>query len=108
MSKFIALQKKKSRLVVGLISGTSVDGISAALVRISGNGTKTKLRPLARDSFLFPNGFRELLLKNSLPGTGSVDLLTRLNVLDAHFFADAVKKVARKARVALKKIDLIG
>ncbi len=108
MSKLQSLQRKKSKLVVGLISGTSVDGISAALVRISGNGTKTRVMLVTRDSFQFPKGFRELVLRNSLPGTGSVDLLTRLNVLDAHFFADAVKKLARKARIPLSRIDLIG
>ncbi len=108
MKKLQQLQRKKTKLVVGLISGTSVDGIDAALVRISGNGTKTRFKLLAHHSFSFPKGFHELVLRNSLPGTGSVDLITRLNVLYAHFFADAVKKIVRNVRVPLSKIDLIG
>jgi anhydro-N-acetylmuramic acid kinase len=94
--------------VIGLISGTSADGIDAALVRISGSGTTTRLTQLAFGTYPYPNGFRELLLNNSLPGTGSVDLICELNILVAHFFADAAKKIARKAGIPISSIHLIG
>lgn len=108
MKRLAALQRKKSKLVVGLISGTSADGIDAALVRIDGSGTATRLKLLAYDTYPYPKGFRELVLRNSLPGTGSVDLLARLNILHAQFFADAVNKIAKEARISLSNIDLIG
>lgn len=102
------LRRKKSKLIVGLISGTSVDGIDAALVKISGNGTSTRLRLIAYDTYSYPEGVREYVLENSLAGKGSVDVVCSLNILIAQFFADAVKKVARKADVSLREIDLIG
>ncbi len=105
LSRIVA---KRSRLVVGLMSGTSVDCIDAALVSITGSGTSTKFTQLAFVSHLYPKGFREHVLKNSLPGTGSVDTISTLNILIAHFFVDAVKAVARKARIPLAKIDVIG
>lgn len=108
MSKLSTLQKKRSKLVVGLISGTSADGIDAALVRITGSGTSTRLEQIAFDTYQYPPELRTLILENSLPGTGSVDLICQINVLVAHFFADAVKKIARKARVPLSDIDLVG
>ena len=108
MTKLSTLQKKRSKLIVGLISGTSADGIDAVLVRVNGSGTSTRPTQLASDSYQYPPELRALVLENSLPGTGSVDLICELNVLLAHFFADAVKKIARKARVALSEIDLIG
>jgi len=108
MSRLSILQKKRSRLIVGLISGTSADGIDAALVRVTGSGPSTRLKQLAFGSYKYPERFRELLLGNSLPGSGSVDLLCELNVLVAHFFADTVKKVVRKAQIPLSSVDLIG
>jgi anhydro-N-acetylmuramic acid kinase len=108
MSTLIALQKKRSKLIVGLISGTSADGIDAALVRVTGNGTSTRIEQIAFGSYPYPAGLRALILNNSLPGTGSVELICELNILVAHFFADAVGKIARKARVARSDIDLIG
>ncbi len=108
MSALQHLQKKRRKGIVGLMSGTSVDGIDAALVSVEGNGTRSKVRVRAFATYPFPRGFRELMLANSLPGTGTVDLLCRLNILYSHFYADAVRKIARKARVRLSSIDLIG
>ena len=102
------LTTKKKRLVIGLMSGTSVDCIDAALISITGSGTSTKFKQLAFVSHPYPKGFREYVLKNSLPGTGSVDTISTLNILIAQFFVDAVKMVARKARIPIGKIDLIG
>lgn len=108
MAKLYALQKKRTKIIVGLMSGTSADGIDAALIRVSGSGVGTRLTQLAFGSYPYPAGLRNLILQNSLPGTGSVDLLCELNILIAHFFADAVKKIARKASIPLSDIDLIG
>ena len=108
MSKLAALQKKKTKLVIGLMSGTSADGIDAALVRIHGCGPSTRIQQLAFATYPYPPGLRELILRNSLPGTGSVDLICDLNVLIAHFFADASRSIARKGGVELSSVDLIG
>lgn len=102
------LQRKKKKLVVGLMSGTSVDSIDAVLVEISGYGINTSLKQKSFVSLRYPKGFRNYVLNNSLPGTGTVDTISQLNILVAHFFADAVKAVARKARIPLAAIDLIG
>jgi anhydro-N-acetylmuramic acid kinase len=90
------------------MSGTSVDCIDAALISITGSGTSTNFKQLAFASHPYPKGFREYVLKNSLPGTGSVDTISTLNILIAQFFVDAVKAVVLKARIPIGKIDLIG
>lgn len=97
-----------TKLVAGLMSGTSLDGIDAVLLRISGAGSSTRFRQLAFIERRFPPGLRAMLLRNSIPESSRVDELTRLNFLLASLYADAVRAVARKAHVSIRDIDLIG
>jgi len=102
------IPRRRKRLVVGLMSGTSADSVDAVLAEISGHGPSVRIRQRAFVSLLYPKGYREHLLARSLPGRGSVDELSQLNILIAHLFADAVRAVARAARVPLSSVDLIG
>ncbi len=102
------LRKKKVKLVAGLMSGTSADGIDAALVQITGSGTGTQLKLVSHVLHPFPNGFRQYLLANSLPGSSNVGEIARLDSLIGEFFADAVNALARKAGIPMSRIDLIG
>jgi anhydro-N-acetylmuramic acid kinase len=102
------MTRNSPRLIVGLMSGTSLDGIDVVLVRVWGNGPKTRFEQLAYAEVPFPAGLRSLILKNSIPGTSRVDEIARLNFLLAELYADAVRKIARRAGVATGKIDLIG
>lgn len=97
-----------SRLVIGLMSGTSLDGIDAVLLRVKGHGTSVRFRQLAYLEKRFPVGVRSMLLRNSVPGTSRVDEIALLNVLLAHLYADAARAVARKGGVSLSRVDLIG
>ncbi len=108
MTRLELLIRKKKRLVVGLMSGTSVDSIDAVLVSITGSGTSTRFKQIAFHTHRYPKGYQKFVLQNSLPGTGSVDTLSILNILSAQFFADAVKALAKKAKIPLTNIDLIG
>jgi len=96
------------KLVVGLMSGTSLDGINAVLLRVRGQGTATRFEQLAFTTTPFPRGIRHLLLQNSSPPTSRVDEIARLNFLLGHLYADAVRDVARRGGVRLADIGLIG
>lgn len=108
MKRIEIIARKKERLIVGLMSGTSVDSVDAVLVRVKGSGPGVSFKQLAFHSLRYPKGYKEFVLKNSLPGSGSVDAISTLNILSAHFFADAVRGVAKKAVIPLSSIDLIG
>ena len=41
------IMKKEKKLVIGLMSGTSADGVDAVLAEITGHGIETKVRQLA-------------------------------------------------------------
>ncbi len=108
MNELLRLQATKRKLVIGLISGTSVDGIDAVLVRVNGNGLRTKFKQLAFRTYPYSNEVRRLILKNSQASSSSVDEICRLNFLLGELFADAARGVARSARYRLSQVDLIG
>jgi len=92
---------------IGLISGTSHDGISAAAVAID-DRRSPPLRLLAFKAFPYRNELRSRLLAASAGegvGTGEI---SQLNFLLGRAFGDAALKIARLARVALNRIDFIG
>lgn len=95
-------------LGIGLISGTSADGIDAALVEISERQGKvrTKLRSFATSPY--PGSIRKRIMGVSTPKGGSTGEICRLNFEIGELFAEAAKKICRKAGVSLKKIDFIG
>lgn len=98
----------KPRLVIGIMSGTSLDGIDVAAARLQGSGTGLALEQVAFHSVSYPEALRNLLLKNSSPATSSVLEISQLNVRLAHAYADAVRKLADRHGIQLDEIDLIG
>ena len=106
-----ALEKlfhKKSKFIVGLMSGTSADGIDTAVVEIRGSGTKSAIHLLVFNTYPYPRGFKDFLLKNSNPHTARLDEIAQLDMLIAQLFAEAVKKIVQHAGKRMSDIDLIG
>ena len=99
---------KKVKNVVGLMSGTSVDGVDAVLVQVRGDGLNLRYHQQGFVTVPFPTGLRDLILRNSLPETSRVDEIARLNMLLPQFYAEAVRRLVRRAGVSLRTIDLIG
>lgn len=100
--------KKKTNLVIGLMSGTSADGIDAVLVEIKNSGVKTKLRQIAFESYPYSNSLKKLILTNSDAKTARLDDITRLNFLLGEYFADAAMRIVKKVKLTFKDIELIG
>ena len=59
------LLKQDSRVVAGLMSGTSLDGVDCAVVRINGSGISVHIEVLGFASVPYPDELRDLILKNS-------------------------------------------
>src|SRR3989338_8043083 len=102
----------KTIKAVGLMSGTSADGIDAALVEIKdvgrGFSLALKVKLISFKKFPFPKDLRELIHKVSTPEYGRVDLVCRLNFLLGGLFAKAAIGVVKKSGYKMKDIDLIG
>ncbi len=108
MHHLIELTKKETKIIAGLMSGTSVDGIDAVLLKVIGSGIATKFEQIAFQTYPFPEGARELILKNSIRETSNVEDICRLNISLAQLYAESVKKIADGANISVSDIDLIG
>lgn len=87
--------------IIGLMSGTSVDGIDAALCEITGAPPRLDARILSAKTIPYTQIFREKVLALCSPGT--IDEACRLNVALGEQFARAAQQVAGN-----EQIDLIG
>ena len=108
MKKFKELENKNKKIVAGLMSGTSLDGVDVALLEIEGNGTSTKLELIGYLQYPFPKGLRKELLKNSLKETSNVESISQLNFLIPHIYFDAIKSLCNELNFPIDNIDLIG
>ena len=108
MQRLIDLFKKKKKIVIGLMTGTSMDGIDAALVNITNSGNDTKIEPLKFITVPYPKKLRERLLIISQHGGGTVDEICRLNFLLAQYYVEAIFKICKISNIDISEVDLIG
>ena len=92
--------------VIGLMSGTSADGVDAALVAIGADCEQPVLRLVAYETVPYPPRLRERIL--AIASGGSTGDICHLNGYLGELFAEAAAEVARKAGMPLAEVTLIG
>lgn len=92
--------------IVGLMSGTSGDGVDAALVDVSSNGRSLKVRILSAQTLSYPRSLQQRILATSV--SGSVADVCHLNALLGEWFANAALQVIRQAKLQPADVALIG
>jgi anhydro-N-acetylmuramic acid kinase len=95
-------------LIIGLMSGTSADGIDAALTEISGEGRQTRIA--LRGFLCLPHtpAMRDAILRLCDPRAGAVPDLCALHFALGERFAEAAQAVARAAGIPLTQVDAIA
>ncbi|TVT14285.1 anhydro-N-acetylmuramic acid kinase, partial [Amycolatopsis rhizosphaerae] len=78
--------------VMGLISGTSIDGIDVAVAELSRHGEEIRLTPLGALEVAYPEDLRSALLAALPPAPASAELLTRLDTRVGQAFAEAARQ----------------
>ncbi|HEY9714013.1 MAG TPA: anhydro-N-acetylmuramic acid kinase [Chroococcales cyanobacterium] len=108
------VSKQQPLNVIGLNSGTSMDGIDAALFTISPNGTSSSqhlsVKPHLIESRLepFPPQFEQRLKKLIASQHGSLEEICLLNTALGELFATAAKNLIEQSKGKVDRIDLIG
>jgi anhydro-N-acetylmuramic acid kinase len=95
-------------LIIGLMSGTSVDGIDAALVNISGAGRKTHVELVYFCCVPYTPELRNAIFELCRPCKGSVPDFCVLNSVIGEKFADAALAVCDAAQVPISQVSAIA
>lgn len=90
-------------LAIGLMSGTSLDGVDVALVDLS-EGYQLK----AFITYPYSDDFKARLRRNLFNDTSTVQELCSLNFELGYIFVEGIKQLLRDTRVDLKEISFIA
>jgi anhydro-N-acetylmuramic acid kinase len=104
----LRLLGKPSRVVVGLMSGTSLDGIDAACVRIEGSGRTARIELLGSASVEMSDELKRALLACAQEATSDVRQVCLLHAHLPHLYADAVVAALADAALTTADLDLVG
>ncbi|KFZ80585.1 anhydro-N-acetylmuramic acid kinase [Amycolatopsis sp. MJM2582] len=78
--------------VIGLISGTSIDGIDVAAAELRADGDTVVLSPLGQLEVPYPETLRDALLAALPPNPCDAEQLTKLDTLVGQAFAEAAAR----------------
>lgn len=106
--KLCSIGSKDSRIIIGLMSGTSLDGLDIALCRITGSGPQTKIDILAFETIIYQADFKEEIRSVFSKKNVSLEKLCLLNGWIAQQHAQMILQCLKKWKISTDEVDLIA
>jgi anhydro-N-acetylmuramic acid kinase len=94
--------------VLGMMSGTSADGIDSALVKISGAPPNLRIKLVGHVKQNFSPTIRKEILRVAEQNPLAPGEFSRLHARLGQLYAEAALNACRKLKISPRKIDLIG
>jgi anhydro-N-acetylmuramic acid kinase len=108
IEKLYRIAQQPSRLILGLMSGTSMDGLDMALCKFTGQGTGTKCELLRFDSVGFDESFKSSIRAVFAQENIHFPSLSTLNVQIARTHAAIILKTLQAWGVKPDEVDIIA
>ena len=102
------LRTKETRRIIGLMSGTSADGITAAFAEISGTGDSAEVNLIGSKTYPYAVDVREKIFSLFKPGQGTVQDVCEMNFILGEAFAEATNNLVTDLGITVNDVDLIG
>ena len=93
---------------IGIMSGTSLDGVDAALVEITGVNETTEVELIKFTSLSISRELTEKIQASFSLETSNSALISSLNVELGYLFAEAAQKVCKQAEINIDDIEFIA
>ncbi len=108
LKRLAQMPDQKDRLILGLMSGTSADGLDMALCRVEEQGLNTKCELIQFESQPYEPEWRDRLIRIcSRPKIDSLELVQTHNHL-ALWHAKQIMSFLKKIKLDPKEVDLIA
>jgi anhydro-N-acetylmuramic acid kinase len=108
IQKLYNLAKKPGRLIIGLMSGTSLDGLDIALCKIEGRGQETKLELLKFETVSYADDFKNEVRNVFSKKEIDLEKLCLLNPWIALQHAGMINTSLQKWNIKNSEVDLIA
>ncbi len=108
LDKVYKSAKKKSRLIIGLMSGTSMDGLDVALCKITGSGLQTKVSLLKFVTVPYTPETKAKISEVFAKSQVDFVRLSNLNAWIGRLHASIVLGCLRKWRIKTSTIDAVA
>lgn len=102
------IRQTDTRLVAGVMSGTSLDGVDVCIARLCGHHTNIRIDMLYHATTPYDPALKDLLFGAATSERVELDDLCRLNVRLAHTYAKAIREALHAVGLPVAELDLIG
>lgn len=108
ISALYTIAHKSERHIIGLMSGTSVDGLDVALCRISGQGIETNVQLIAFDTIGYSKSFKDHIKSVFSKKEVNLEKVCLLNAWVGLQHADIILDCLQKWKIDPRSVDLIA
>jgi anhydro-N-acetylmuramic acid kinase len=108
LQKLFASAQKKVKLGIGLMSGTSLDGLDIALCEFTGSGTNTTFKLVQFTTVPYHQEFKEDIQQVFAKRQADLEMVCLLNVRIGSFHAELILQALAKWNINPKDVDYIA
>jgi len=108
LERLMHVATKYSRRIIGIMSGTSLDAIDVAMVRIQKHGLNAKVRLEHFRELPYPPKIRTVVRELFDPNRARVDDICRYDFILGEVFAAAVMRMLHETNIKADSVDLVA
>lgn len=108
IDKLYKIAQKEERLIIGLMSGTSMDGLDVALCKFKGSGGETEVSIVAFETVAFLEEIKDEIRKIFAKSIIDFQQLCVLNPWIGNLHAEIINDCLKKWHISADEVDLIA